>query len=221
MFLCGLAGIALYNITLNTGQQTVAAGAASFIVNSAPILTALLALVFLKERFTVWGWIGTVISFGGIALIASGPARRAYIRRRNHLRPRRGDLHRRLFRAAETACRQIRRDALRRLYDADRGAVAFPLDARSRNDARFGLRHHHRCRRRARGLSRRARDTRPGRTRWAISAQPRASNFLYLIAPVATALAFLLTGEAPNAQTLVGGALSIAGVVIVNTRGRN
>ena len=72
IFLCGLAGIALYNFFLNTGQQTVAAGAASFIVNSAPILTALLALVFLGERFTVWGWIGTVVSFCGIGVIASG-----------------------------------------------------------------------------------------------------------------------------------------------------
>ena len=44
-----MAGIALYNYLLNTGQQTVAAGAASFIVNSAPILTALLALVFLER----------------------------------------------------------------------------------------------------------------------------------------------------------------------------
>ena len=32
----------------------------------------MLALVFLGERFTVWGWIGTVVSFCGIGVIASG-----------------------------------------------------------------------------------------------------------------------------------------------------
>src|SRR5688572_23035276 len=71
IFLCGLTGIALYNVALNTGQQTVSPGAAAFIVNASPVLTALFALLFLKERFTIWGWIGTLISFAGIAVIAS------------------------------------------------------------------------------------------------------------------------------------------------------
>ena len=69
--LCGLIGIAAYNILLNTGQRTVAAGAASFIVNTAPILTALLARLVLGERFGARGWAGTLVSFAGIALIAS------------------------------------------------------------------------------------------------------------------------------------------------------
>ena len=69
---CGLIGIALYNALLNTGQRTVTAGAASFIVNTVPIITAVLATALLHERFTLWGWIGTGISFAGIALIASG-----------------------------------------------------------------------------------------------------------------------------------------------------
>jgi len=53
--LCGLVGIAAYNILLNTGQRSVAAGAASFIVNPAPILTALLARLVLGERFGARG----------------------------------------------------------------------------------------------------------------------------------------------------------------------
>ena len=44
--LCGFLGIALHAL-LNTGEQTVSAGAASFIVNTLPIFTALLAAVFL------------------------------------------------------------------------------------------------------------------------------------------------------------------------------
>ncbi|WP_343712778.1 DMT family transporter, partial [Inquilinus sp.] len=48
----------------------------------------------------------------------------------------------------------------------------------------------------------------------------RATNFLYLVPPVATAIALPLLGEAPGPQTLLGGAIAIAGVVLVNTRGR-
>jgi drug/metabolite transporter (DMT)-like permease len=49
----------------------------------------------------------------------------------------------------------------------------------------------------------------------------RASNFLYLIPPVAVALAFVLAGEVPGPRTLLGGAVAVAGVVLVNTRGRH
>ena len=66
-----LLGIALYNALLNTGEQTVSAGAASFIVNTLPIFTALLAAV-LGERFNRWGWLGSLVSLAGIAVIARG-----------------------------------------------------------------------------------------------------------------------------------------------------
>ncbi|MGE3150747.1 MAG: EamA family transporter, partial [Pseudorhodoplanes sp.] len=48
----------------------------------------------------------------------------------------------------------------------------------------------------------------------------RASNFLYLIPPVAIVLAALMTGEQPGLLTLFGGVLAIAGVALVNWRGR-
>ena len=70
--LCGLIGIALYNALLNTGQQSVSASAASFIVNTVPILTALFATLFLDERFTRWGWAGAGIGFAGVGIIVAG-----------------------------------------------------------------------------------------------------------------------------------------------------
>ena len=55
-----------------------------------------------------------------------------------------------------------------------------------------------------------------------ISVRRAASNFLYLIAPVATALAYLFTDVVPERRKRsLGGALAILGVIIVNTRGRN
>ncbi|MBV6633892.1 MAG: DMT family transporter [Alphaproteobacteria bacterium] len=70
--LCGLIGIGVYNALLNIGQQTVSAGASSFIINTAPVMTAVLATLFLGERFARWAWVGTLISLGGIAVIAMG-----------------------------------------------------------------------------------------------------------------------------------------------------
>ena len=67
--LAGAVGIALYNVILNTGQLTVSAGVASLLVNTAPIWTSLLSIFLLKERITRIGWIGTIISFLGVALI--------------------------------------------------------------------------------------------------------------------------------------------------------
>jgi drug/metabolite transporter (DMT)-like permease len=64
--------IAVYAVLLNMGELTVAAGPASFIINTMPVMTALIATVALGERFGLWGWIGTAISFGGVALIAFG-----------------------------------------------------------------------------------------------------------------------------------------------------
>jgi drug/metabolite transporter (DMT)-like permease len=67
--LAGVVGIALYNVVLNTGEMSVSAGVSSFLVNIAPIITALLALVFLRERLRAWGWGGILLSVIGISII--------------------------------------------------------------------------------------------------------------------------------------------------------
>ncbi|MFD2265138.1 DMT family transporter [Lacibacterium aquatile] len=68
----GLLFIALYSALLNMGEMTVSAGAASFIVNTSPIITPVLAMFLLGERFGTKAWIGTLVSFGGVGLIALG-----------------------------------------------------------------------------------------------------------------------------------------------------
>jgi len=68
----GLLGFTVYHLALNYGEQTVSAGAASMLIASGPIFTALLAVVFLGERLRVWGWLGILLGFVGVALIAVG-----------------------------------------------------------------------------------------------------------------------------------------------------
>jgi len=72
ILMMGFIGIAVYHVALNAGERTVTAGAASMLVASAPIFSALLARAALDERLRVWGWIGIAISFTGVSLIAIG-----------------------------------------------------------------------------------------------------------------------------------------------------
>jgi drug/metabolite transporter (DMT)-like permease len=68
----GLFAFALYNVALNYGQLTASAGAASLIIASIPIFTALLAAAFLGERLDALGWSGIAVGFSGMALITVG-----------------------------------------------------------------------------------------------------------------------------------------------------
>jgi drug/metabolite transporter (DMT)-like permease len=65
----GLLGITLYNLALNSGQQTVSAGTASILIQTSPIWTALVASAVLGERLKWLGWAGIAVSFSGTALI--------------------------------------------------------------------------------------------------------------------------------------------------------
>jgi drug/metabolite transporter (DMT)-like permease len=66
----GLFGVTAYHLAISYGLVTVAAGAASMIVNTAPVFTALLAALFLGERLRLLGWAGMLVSLSGAAVIA-------------------------------------------------------------------------------------------------------------------------------------------------------
>jgi len=68
----GFSGIAVYQMLLSYGEQSVPAGEASLLIASAPCFTALLAHLFLSERLNSWGWMGMVGSFVGVAIVSLG-----------------------------------------------------------------------------------------------------------------------------------------------------
>lgn len=68
----GLIGMSVYQTSLNYGEITVGAGVASFIIAQVPIITTILAIIFLKEKITKFGWLGLLISFIGVVLISIG-----------------------------------------------------------------------------------------------------------------------------------------------------
>ncbi len=71
-FLLGLFGYFVYHTALNFGELNVSAGAASLIIATAPAFTAVVAYFLLSERLSTLGWLGIVVSFGGVALIVVG-----------------------------------------------------------------------------------------------------------------------------------------------------
>jgi drug/metabolite transporter (DMT)-like permease len=72
LFLMGFLGFTVYHVGLNAGEVAVPAGAASFIIASVPVFSTLLAVVFLRERLTGLGWTGVAVSFVGVAVISVG-----------------------------------------------------------------------------------------------------------------------------------------------------
>ena len=66
----GLLWFGIYNVALNAGERRVDAGTASMLIQLSPVLVAVLAAVFLRERATPALGIGLLVAFGGVAVIA-------------------------------------------------------------------------------------------------------------------------------------------------------
>jgi drug/metabolite transporter (DMT)-like permease len=69
LVLLGLSGVVAYNLALNTGENQVPAGTASLIISLNPAFTFLLSVVFLKERPTAKKAMGLAIAFLGLYVI--------------------------------------------------------------------------------------------------------------------------------------------------------
>jgi drug/metabolite transporter (DMT)-like permease len=209
--------VAFYTALLNMGEKTVSAGAASFIINTNPIITAGLAMVLLGERFQARAWAGTAVSFAGIGLIALGEG--------GGLRLDTGAL---LILGA-ALCTSVATVVQKPLFARHKpltvsawnmvlgalfltpwlpqAAAEFSVASAAgfRSVIYLGL-----------VPSLVAYGT------WAVALSrlpaSRASNFMYCVPPVATLLGYLWLGEVPTLLGAVGGAMALIGVAVVNWR---
>ena len=60
----------VYNVALNAGERRVDAGTAAMLIQVSPVLIAVLAAIFLDERFTVYLGLGLALAFTGVGLIS-------------------------------------------------------------------------------------------------------------------------------------------------------
>jgi len=67
--LSGASGFFLYMIVFNKGCETVTASTSSVIITTVPIITALLANFFYKERLKHFQWAGIGIAFSGVIIL--------------------------------------------------------------------------------------------------------------------------------------------------------
>jgi drug/metabolite transporter (DMT)-like permease len=65
----GVLWFGIYNVALNQGEHHVDAGTSAMLVQISPVLIAVLATLFLGERFTAWLGIGLALAFAGVVLI--------------------------------------------------------------------------------------------------------------------------------------------------------
>ncbi len=70
LVVCGVSWFALYNVSLNAAEQRIDAGTTAMLVNVGPILIGLFAAAVLGEFLSRWLIIGSVVAFGGAALVA-------------------------------------------------------------------------------------------------------------------------------------------------------
>jgi len=68
--ICGVVGVFMYMWFFNMGTNMVAAGISGFIIASVPLFTLVFSIIFLKEKAKATMWIGVIISFLGIVIIA-------------------------------------------------------------------------------------------------------------------------------------------------------
>ena len=215
--LTGFLGITVYHVALSYGERSVSAGAASFLINSAPVITAVLATIFLGERLGARGWVGIGISLAGVSLIAFGEGggmrlapgalliliaalgESVYfiLQKRYFLK----------YRPLEVTTYGIWAGMIFMLVflpGLAREIAAAPLGA-TLSVVYLGI-----C------------PAAIAYVTWAyfMSKAPagEATSFLFLVPALAVVTAWLWLGEVPNPVSLLGGALALAGVLLVNMK---
>ncbi|MBU9178844.1 DMT family transporter [Burkholderia gladioli] len=220
--LSGLLGIAGYNALLNTAELSVAPGAAAFIMSTSPIVTAILSTLFLREKLNRQGWAGSLFSFAGIGLIASGQPGGLALGSGTTLI---------LLAAAGSAVYFVLQRRLIPVY-GPLACTAYTLLAGAvlllpwlpgalRSLAAPGALHAALPAVLVLGIFPAA----LGYASWTFALShfgpARATHFLYLVPAAAMGLSIFMTGERPGLATLGGGLMAIAGVAAVALRGRS
>lgn len=219
ILLLGFLGITVYHVALTYGEVSVTAGAASLLIASGPVFTAFLANVFLGERLNVWGWLGIAVSFLGVALVALGEGEGVRFDQGAFLI---------LLAALSTSIYFVFQKPYLKKYNPLQ-LTSYTIWSGTFFMLAFlpGLAHSIQVAPLDATLAVIYLGVFPAALAYvtwtyALSRAPAsiATSFLYLSPVLAIIIAWLWLGEMPLALSIVGGFLSLSGVVLINTRGR-
>ncbi|HDF5036291.1 TPA: DMT family transporter [Staphylococcus aureus] len=70
IFILGFCGFVIYHTALNFGETLISAGISGILVSTTPIFSSALAYIFLKEHFSKWNWLSSLVAFIGIFIIS-------------------------------------------------------------------------------------------------------------------------------------------------------
>ncbi|MEI2016366.1 DMT family transporter [Staphylococcus aureus] len=70
IFILGSCGFVIYHTALNFGETLISAGISGILVSTTPIFSSALAYIFLKEHFSKWNWLSSLVAFIGISIIS-------------------------------------------------------------------------------------------------------------------------------------------------------
>lgn len=213
--LCGASGMTAYQLLLNLGEVRVPAGIASLLISMAPVFSVLLATMFLGERLTRRVVVGSAIGLGGSGVIAFGEGAgrvstsalivlgAAVVQGVYHCATK--PLLRQ-YTGFEVACYAMWSGALFVLPAVPFAAHGAAESAGARATAIWSAVFL--------GLAPSA----LGFVTWGYAVARgtvgRATAALYLVPPVAIAVAFVWLGETPGLVEVAGGVVGIAGVIV-------
>ncbi|AZF06725.1 DMT family transporter [Pseudomonas sp. R5-89-07] len=72
LLVLGFFGVFLHHTSLNSGQQWVTASASSVLAQSAPLFSVLIAFFCLKERVSAWRWGCVLLGLCGVLVVIRG-----------------------------------------------------------------------------------------------------------------------------------------------------
>ncbi|WP_433736148.1 DMT family transporter [Pseudomonas putida] len=68
----GFFAVSLHHVTINFGQQGVSAGASSVLAQSTPLFSTLLARFVFRDRVSAWRWGCVVLGLIGVVIVVAG-----------------------------------------------------------------------------------------------------------------------------------------------------
>ena len=208
----GLFGFTLYNLSLNAGEQTITAGAAALIGSTIPVLSILSARIFLGERVDNRVWGGSAVALAGVALIGWGEESGLGFGAGAFL----------VLGAAICAAiyNTLQKPLLAKYAALDVTSAAIFCGTILLVPLGGGLVQAVKTAPLAATLNLLLLAAFPGALgyvlwMWCLAQMPvaRLMNYLYLVAPLSVLMGWLFLGELPSVLALIGGAITLAGVV--------